>query len=277
MEMNMTIARNSAGTKNCQAPEVAALEFQAVSKSFSSGTRALDKVSLSIAAERFTVLLGPSGSGKTTLLRAAVGLSTPDAGEIMLAGESIAGRGLKAARRRMGMVHQDFGLSERLTTAQNVMAGAAASVGWVRVLFQAYPRSIQLKACELLARVGLDEIQANRRAGTLSGGQRQRVGIARALINDPLVILADEPVASLDPATAQEIMALLREAAGERGAAVLCSLHQIDLARRFADRIVGLKDGQIVFDGTPADLTPAALAIIFDGPERRLKPIVAVA
>jgi len=277
MEMNMTIVRSGADTENCQARPVTALEFHAVSQSFTSGTRALDNVSLDIGAESFTVLLGPSGSGKTTLLRSAAGLNTPDAGEIRVAGESITGRNLKAARRRMGMVHQDFGLSERLTTAQNVMAGAASSIGWVRVLFQAYPRAVRLKACQLLARVGLDEVQANRRAGTLSGGQRQRVGIARALINNPLVILADEPVASLDPATAQEIMALLREAAGERGAAVLCSLHQIDLARRFADRIVGLNHGQIVFDGPPADLTPGALAIIFDGPETRLRPIVAVA
>lgn len=277
MEKTMTRPSTSGVIKTCQACPLAALEFDGVSKSFNAGTPALDKVTLDIAAERFTVLLGPSGSGKTTLLRSAVGLNTPDAGQIRLAGAPIRGRGLKAARRRMGMVHQDFGLSERLTTAQNVMAGAAASIGWVRVLFQAYPKAIQLKACDLLARVGLDEVQANRRAGTLSGGQRQRVGIARALINDPLVILADEPVASLDPATAQEIMALLREAAAERGAAVLCSLHQIDLARRFADRIVGLKNGQIVFDGAPADLTPAALAIIFDGPETQMRPIGAVA
>lgn len=273
----MTMPSNSADTKVHPATATPALGFHRVSKTFKSGTRALDKVTLDIDAERFTVLLGPSGSGKTTLLRAAVGLTALVEGEITLAGEPITGRRLKAARRRMGMVHQDFGLSERLTTAQNVMAGAAASIGWVRVLFQAYPKAIQLKACALLARVGLDEVQVNRRAGNLSGGQRQRVGIARALINDPLVILADEPVASLDPATAREIMALLREAAAERGAAVLCSLHQIDLARQFADRIVGLKDGQIVFDGAPADLTPAALALIFEGPETRMRPIAAVA
>lgn len=272
----MTMASNSADRTSRPAPAVSAIGFHGICKSFSPDTRALHNVTLDIAAERFTVLLGPSGSGKTTLLRTAVGLNTPDTGEITLAGEPVSGRGLNAARRRMGMVHQDFGLSERLTSAQNVMAGASACVGWVRVLFQAYPRSIQLKACELLARVGLDEAEANRRAGNLSGGQRQRVGIARALINDPLVILADEPVASLDPATAQEIMTLLREAAGERGAAVLCSLHQIDLARRFADRIVGLKDGQVVFDGQPADLTPAALATIFDGQERRPRPLVTV-
>jgi len=236
----------------------------------------LHKVTLDIDAEAFTVLLGPSGSGKTTLLRAAVGLVTPDEGEVRLAGQSITPRGRRSARRRMGMVHQDFGLSDRLTSAQNVMAGAASTIGWMRVLFQAYPMPIQFKACALLARVGLDEDQANRRAGTLSGGQRQRVGIARALINDPVVILADEPVASLDPATAHEIMVLLREAAAERGAAVLCSLHQIDLARAFADRIVGLRDGQIVFDGAPTDLTPAALFRIFDSPESPMNPTVSV-
>ncbi|WP_084397943.1 phosphonate ABC transporter ATP-binding protein [Henriciella aquimarina] len=241
----------------------AALGFLNATKTYGDGPPALDNVSFDLKPGQFTVLLGPSGSGKSTLLRAAVGLVGLSAGEIRVQGRSIAASG-RQARQCIGMVHQDGSLSDRLTAAQNVLSAMAPSMGWLRTLFQAYPAPLQRKACRLLARVGLTEDQANRRVRELSGGQRQRVGIARALMNDPDLILADEPVASLDPATARSVMTLLRETAREYGATVLCSLHQIDLACDFADRIIGLRAGKLVFDGEGADLTPRALAGLFD-------------
>ncbi|KCZ54914.1 hypothetical protein HY29_01540 [Hyphomonas beringensis] len=241
------------------APASPALELTALTKSYRNGPTALDDISLKIEQGSFCVVLGSSGSGKSTLLKCITGLVTPCRGEIRVKGRPMTRRNL----RTIGMVHQDFGLSERLTSAQNVMAGAAAITPLWRILLQAYPLPVQRKACQLLARVGLTEAHANRRVKALSGGQKQRVGIARALITDPSLILADEPVASLDPRTSAEIMQLLKDAARERGAAVLCSLHQIDLARAYADRIIGLQGGHIIFDGPPAQLDRAALSAIF--------------
>lgn len=236
-------------------------------KRYGPGSPALDHVSFAMDKPQFTVLLGSSGSGKTTLLRAIAGLVELDAGEIVVAGTALTRANLADVRRRLGMVHQEFGLTDRLTAAQNVLAGAAAQISWPRLLFQAYPKSLRDAACALLAEVGLTEAQANRKARELSGGQRQRVGIARALIGHPQVFLADEPVANLDPQTACGILDLLREAVTARGVGVLCSLHQTDLACRYADRIIGLKAGRLVFDGSPSGLTPDVVAALF-GPDR---------
>lgn len=245
------------------APKGRLLTCDQLVKTYGDGPAALDKVSFAIDTPQFTVLLGSSGSGKTTLLRAIAGLASLDAGQIHIAGTALTPANLAGVRRRIGMVHQEFGLADRLTAAQNVMAGAAVHLSWPRLLFQAYPRQVRRRACHLLAEVGLTEVQANRKARDLSGGQRQRVGIARALIGEPQLFLADEPVANLDPQTAAGILALLREAVSAHGAGVLCSLHQTDLACQFADRIIGLKAGRLVFDGTPADLTPDVIAALF--------------
>ena len=239
------------------------LACDGLTKRFGAGPPALDNVTFSIDRPQLTVLLGSSGSGKTTLLRTIAGLVPLDAGRIEIAGEALTPASLARVRRRVGMVHQDFGLADRLTAAQNVMAGAAVHLSWPRLLFQAYPRSVRLRACDLLAEVGLTETQANRKARELSGGQRQRVGIARALIGQPQLFLADEPVANLDPQTASGILALMREAIAAHGAGILCSLHQTDLACQFADRIIGLKAGRLVFDGSPAELTAQAAAALF--------------
>ncbi|MBA30035.1 MAG: phosphonate ABC transporter [Hyphomonadaceae bacterium] len=243
-----------------QAPGAPALELSGVFKSYKDGPAVLEDFSLNIAPGCFCVVLGSSGSGKSTLLKCIAGLTEPDAGDIRLHGNPLTRKRL----RSVGMVHQDFGLSDRLTAAQNVMSGMAATLSAWRVALQLYPGQIQRQACALLSRVGLSEDHANRRASQLSGGQKQRVGIARALISDPSLILADEPVASLDPKSSVEIMTLLKSAAQERGAAVLCSLHQIDLARKYADRIIGLSHGAIVFDGPPAALTREEMQAIFD-------------
>jgi phosphonate transport system ATP-binding protein len=232
-------------------------------KRYGPGSPALDHVSFEMGAPQFTVLLGSSGSGKTTLLRAIAGLVELDAGEIAVAGSVLTRANLAEVRRRLGMVHQEYGLADRLTAAQNVLAGAAADISWPRLLFQAYPKHLRDAACARLAEVGLTESQANRKVRELSGGQRQRVGIARALIGGPQIFLADEPVANLDPQTACGILDLLRQAVTAHGAGVLCSLHQTDLAGRYADRIIGLKAGRLVFDGSPSSLTPDAVAALF--------------
>lgn len=239
------------------------LSCDGLTKSFGAGPPALDNVTFTLDAPQFTVLLGSSGSGKTTLLRAIAGLIPLEAGRIEIAGEALTPASLSSVRRRLGMVHQDFGLADRLTAAQNVMAGAAVHLSWPRLLFQAYPRDVRRRTCRLLAEVGLTEIQANRKARELSGGQRQRVGIARALIGQPRLFLADEPVANLDPQTAAGVLALMRSAVTAHGAGILCSLHQTDLACQFADRIIGLKAGRIAFDGPPTALTPEVVAALF--------------
>ncbi|MDP2326414.1 MAG: ATP-binding cassette domain-containing protein [Gammaproteobacteria bacterium] len=247
-------------------PTVRLLTCDRLKKVYGSGPPALDHVSFTMDTPQFTVLLGSSGSGKTTLLRAIAGLVSLDDGRIEIAGTALTRESLAGLRRRIGMVHQEFGLAERLTAAQNVMAGAAVHLSWSRLLFQAYPRDVRRRACALLDEVGLTEVQANRKARDISGGQRQRVGIARALIGKPQLILADEPVANLDPQTAVGILALMRETVTAHGAGVLCSLHQTDLACHFADRIIGLQAGRLVFDGPPADLTPDVVAALFANP-----------
>jgi len=237
-----------------------ALSLSHVFKSYERGPDVLVDFNLDIEPGTFCVLLGSSGSGKSTLLKCIAGLTPVDAGNIELLGEKLTRKRLQ----HVGMVHQDFGLSNRLTAAQNVMSGKASVTPWWRVVLQKYSRQTELKACTLLDDVGLSETHANQVAGKLSGGQKQRVGIARALISDPTLILADEPVASLDPKSANETMSLLKRASKERGAAVLCSLHQIELSKQYADRIVGLNRGTIMFDGPPDALTASAVQSIFD-------------
>jgi len=239
------------------------LEVSDACTAFQNGPTVLDDVSFKIEPGSFCVLLGASGSGKTTLLRSVIGLNKLDAGSVRVCGVESTPRNLRRIRRNIGMVHQDFGLSGRLTAVRNVMSGTAPELPIWLLMLQAYPERVQRKACLLLSRVGLEAGHVNRLVNGLSGGQKQRVGIARALINDPKLILADEPVASLDPQTAQDVMRLLRQMAKEQEAAVLCSLHQINLSRTFADRIIGLREGRIVFDGPPGQLSQEALSRIF--------------
>jgi phosphonate transport system ATP-binding protein len=162
------------------------------------------------------------------------------------------------------MIHQQFNLSPRLSVAKNVLAGALPAVSTLAALLHIFPQRFRQRACELVARVGLGEEHLQRRTQELSGGQQQRVGIARAFVLDPSIVLADEPVASLDPATSREVLGLLKEASKERRATVLCSLHQVDLAREFADRVVGMRQGQVVFDGRAAELDGEILSAIYE-------------
>lgn len=233
------------------------IRFQSFSKVWPDGTRALDAIDLAIPKGQFCVILGPSGAGKSTLLRAINGLTSPSSGRVLIDGVEFNSRTQSTLRRRIGMIHQHFNLTLRMSVAGNVLAGALPKVSMARALSGWFDAEQRRRACALLERVGLAPEHLMRRAGELSGGQQQRVGVARAFMLDPDIVLADEPVASLDPKIARDILALIRDAAAERGATVVCSLHQVDLAREFGQRIVGLRSGRIVFDGTPEQFTQA--------------------
>jgi phosphonate transport system ATP-binding protein len=209
---------------------------------------ALTDITLFIPEGQVCVVLGASGAGKSTLLRAIAGLVTPSAGRILYDGAPAS----RAQHRRIGLIPQDFALSGRASVARNVMA--VADIGIARSFAGLYPAADRARAAHLLASLGLEENQLARRTDSLSGGQQQRVAIARALLHRPALILADEPIASLDPATGGATLALIRDEARSLGATLLCSLHQPELAHRFADRIIQLDGGRVVFDGPPVTL-----------------------
>jgi phosphonate transport system ATP-binding protein len=230
----------------------AAIRFEGVGKRYPDETVALDGVTISVPRGQFCVVLGASGAGKSTLLRAVNGLAAIDTGFVEIEGERVTPANLRRLRPRIGMIHQSFDLVPRASVATNVMTGALPAVSELRALFGLFPGRLKAKACELVHAVGLEETHLARRADLLSGGQQQRVGVARAFMLDPAIVLADEPVASLDPRTSRDILALIAEQARLRGSTVLCSLHQIELARSFADRIVALRRGRVVYDGAAA-------------------------
>lgn len=228
------------------------VEFDNIGKRYADGTLALSAISLCIPPGQFCVVLGPSGAGKSTLLKMLNGLAQADSGTLRFDGQRLTPPQLRRLRAQLGCIHQHYALVPRLSVLDNVLCGALSQLGGLRALLGLFSEAQRRQACSLIAEAGLDENHLYRRADTLSGGQQQRVGIARALMTVPRLILADEPVASLDPRISREILDLLRRASRERGAAVLCTLHQLDLALEVADRIVGLRGGRIVFDGAPA-------------------------
>ncbi|SDM45973.1 phosphonate transport system ATP-binding protein [Cryobacterium flavum] len=225
------------------------IDVSNITKTFGE-TTALNDVSLTVGRGEIVVLLGLSGSGKSTLLRHLDGLDRPDSGSVTVLGaavSSLKGRPLRALRGQVGFVFQQFELVGSLTVLENVLTGALFRVRGPRLGLWGYRRDLKLAALGHLDRVGL-LAQAYQRADTLSGGQQQRVGIARALMQNPRILLADEPVASLDPESSAQVMALIREIAIDSGLTVVCSLHQVDLALSWGDRIVGLRHGQVVLD-----------------------------
>ncbi len=239
------------------------IRFERLGKTWPDGTRALSDISLEVPAGQFCVLLGHSGAGKSTLLRCVNGLERPTAGRVLVDGCIVEPTTLPELRRRIGMVHQHFGLVPRASGAANVLAGAVAALPLWRMISGIYPASLKRRAVELMDAVGLEEAHLRRRAEKLSGGQQQRLGLARAFMLDPGIILADEPVASLDPSISRDVLTLLRSQARERGSTVLCSLHQVDLACAFADRIVALHEGRIIFDSPPNELDEHELSAIY--------------
>ncbi|MBW8311733.1 MAG: phosphonate ABC transporter ATP-binding protein [Rhizobium sp.] len=226
---------------------------------YPDGTQALQGIDLELPRGQFCVALGASGSGKSTLLRLVNGLARASSGRIVLDGQPLRDGDMRTRGRRIATIHQGIDLAPRLSVLDNVLTGSLARVPLWRALSGAFGRERQRRACGLLREVGLDERQLYRRASELSGGQQQRVGIARALMAEPALVLADEPVSSLDPGTSRAVMELLRRAARAHGATVLCSLHQIDLAREFADRIVGLRAGRLVYDSEVSGALDAGL------------------
>ena len=235
-----------------------------VTKTFGQ-TVALDGVSLQVNPGEIVVLLGLSGSGKSTLLRHLDGLELPTSGTVNVLGKevsSLSGRRLRSLRSRVGFVFQQFELVGSLTVLENVLTGALGSLRGPRLGLWSYPRAQKLKALAHLDRVGL-LARAYQRADTLSGGQQQRVAIARALMQDPQILLADEPVASLDPESSDAVMALIRQIATDQNLTVVCSLHQVDLALSWGDRIVGLRHGQVVLDTPTTGLSKAEVMEIY--------------
>ncbi|NLU84249.1 phosphonate ABC transporter ATP-binding protein [Rhodococcus sp. HNM0569] len=225
------------------------VHLRGVTKQF-GGTRALDAVDLDIYPGEVVALLGLSGSGKSTLLRMLDGLHVPTSGTVTVLGTDVAharGRALRALRRDVGFVFQQFHLVPSASALENVCTGALGALRGPRFGLATYPRTVRARAMEQLDRVGLAHI-AFQRADTLSGGQQQRVAVARALLQRPRILLADEPVASLDPESSAQVMDLLTRVAREDDLTVLCSLHQVELALSFGHRLVGLRSGRVVLD-----------------------------
>jgi len=240
------------------------LRLHDVAMTFPNGVKAVLPTTLSVPKGQFFVLLGPSGAGKSTLLRCMNGLLKPTDGDVAVEGLGSIfrnSRTLREHRRRTGMIFQQHHLIGRLTALQNVMLGRISAHTALRSLFP-LPRADRLLALQSLERVGLLD-RALDRADELSGGQQQRIGIARAMAQRPQIVLADEPVASLDPATGEKVLADLHRICREDGITAIVSLHQTELARRFADRIVGLASGRIVFEGAASQLSQAILDQIY--------------
>jgi phosphonate transport system ATP-binding protein len=261
---------------------VPAIVVDRVSKIYGT-TRALDGISLTVPAGQFVAVIGRSGAGKTTLLRCLSRAVTPSAGAIAVAGDDIVGlrgRALRRHRARVGMIYQQFNLVRRLTVMDNVLIGrlphASGAWRWAALIRRFAQRDRDI-AARALDHVGLLD-RAWQRVDTLSGGQQQRVAIARALAQAPEMILADEPVASLDLANGTAVMETLRGRAAAAGLTVIATLHHVEYARRFADRILALADGQLVFDGMPDALDDAMLLRVFgelSGPVDATEPITA--
>lgn len=247
------------------------LSVRDIEVTYPNGVAALLKTNVSFGRGKFVVLLGMSGAGKSTLLRTLNGLVRPTRGDVLVEGRGSifkSGGTLHAHRRRTGMVFQQHHLIGRLTALENVLMGRLAAHTTLRSMLP-LPRRDRLLALGALDRVGLAD-RALDRADQLSGGQQQRVGVARAKAQQPEIMLADEPVASLDPESAVKVLGDLHRICREDGITAVVSLHQVDLARRFADHVVGLAQGRVVFEGAPDDLGPAALDTIYKAGTPRL-------
>ena len=241
------------------------LTFENVSKHYPNGVHALQGISFSVMPGEFISVIGPSGSGKSTLLRAVNKLIPVSDGRVLLNGENISamkGRILRAARCKVGMIFQNYNLVYRLSVLQNALHGRLGHMSGIRGVFGMYTEEDKERAIALLQELGLGQYCYSR-ANDLSGGQKQRVGIARAIMQDPDLLLCDEPIASLDPSSAITIMDILQEMTRKRGIACIVNLHQVDIAMKYSTRIIGLSKGSIVYDGTPDKLSEEVIKRIY--------------
>jgi len=247
---------------------VSRISFENVEVVYKNGFKALKGVTLEIPEGQFVVVVGLSGAGKSTLIRTVNSLVVPSSGRVVVGDVDVTrarGAALRAARSDIGMIFQTFNLVKRSSVIRNVLAGRLGDLPAWRGVLGVFPRADRAYAHDCLARVGIPE-KAYVRADALSGGQQQRVGIARALAQRPSVMLADEPVASLDPPTSHAVMRDLKRIAREDGITTVVNLHFIDMAREYADRIVGMRDGLVVFDGTPDEASDDAFEEIYGRP-----------
>lgn len=241
------------------------LKITDLKKVYPTGTEAISGVSFSVDQPQVVAIIGPSGAGKSTLIRCINRLVEPSSGQVMLDGTdlvTLSKRELRKMRRRMGMIFQEFNLVDRLTVMENLLSGRLGYVNFWKAYRRKFPPDDVAAAFQLLDRVGLNGYQ-DTRADELSGGQRQRVGIARALMQQPDLLLVDEPTASLDPKTSRQIMRIIVELAHERGTPALVNIHDVGLAQSFSDRIIGLRQGEIVFDEATTSLNADVLTEIY--------------
>lgn len=245
---------------------MAVLEVQDLRVRYASdGPEILKGISFQVESDDFLAIIGPSGAGKSTLIRCVNRLVEPSGGSIRLLGEEIMKlnkRNLRMMRRNVGMIFQEFNLINRMSVMDNVLSGRLGYIGNTRSLFRNFPARDIRRALELLSRVGLSD-QVDKRADQLSGGQRQRVGIARALMQQPKLLLLDEPTSALDPKISREVMGLIRSIARELRVPTLCNIHDVQLAKEFCNRIVGLQDGVKMFDGPTEKLADRDLEAIY--------------
>jgi len=238
------------------------LEINNLKKTFENGSPALKGVDLKINKGEFVSILGPSGSGKTTLLRTINGLETSTGGEIYFDNKKVNNKNISEVQKKTGMIFQEFNLVNNLSAINNVLTGLLNSSNKFLSLFYLFSKEQKIEALRSLETVGLLE-KSHNRSDELSGGQRQRVGIARAIIKKPLLLLADEPVASLDPKSSNLILSLLKKINQEFGTTILCNLHQVDLAKKYSDRVVGLVDGKIIFNEKSNNINESYLKKIY--------------
>ena len=231
----------------------------------SSGPEILKKISFDVAEDDFLAIIGPSGAGKSTLIRCINRLVEPISGEIYFQGQNVTKmklRELRKLRRDIGMIFQEFNLINRMSVMDNLLSGRRGYIGNMRTFFKAFPRQDIDRALNLLERVGLSD-QVDKRADELSGGQRQRVGIARALMQEPKLLLLDEPTSSLDPKISREIMSLAKDMASEFKVPCLCNIHDVQLAMDFCNKIIGIQEGKKMFEGQPDSLNEEKLQEIY--------------